>query len=67
MNSYLKCSNRQVFCVTADLHNPEKFTKSWFSTAKLQININFINIAYVEHFMNVLKKELFLYQFVEAI
>lgn len=56
MNSYLKCSNGLVFYVTADLHNPKEFTTAWFSTAKLQSNINFINFADVKHFMNVLKK-----------
>jgi len=45
--------------VTTDLHNPKKFTKSLFSTAKLQININFINTARMKYLMNVLKKMYF--------
>lgn len=59
-NYYLKCSNRQTFCVTADLHNPETFTRPWFSKAKLQMNIDFINVACLKHFMNVLKEMYFL-------
>lgn len=50
----------QVFCVTADLQNPETFTRPWFSKAKLQMNIDFINIARLKHFTDVLKEIHFL-------